>query len=187
MANHMDTTLTIDNLDEQSYNRLKEIFNDGTNQYYTDVTHIIKQVYGDTETNSLDWWYDNIGAKWLEVESLVDGEFETNVQLCMTSAWNVPTAFLEKLRDILVEINKDVVLYGTYQDESLDPIGAFVFGYDYDDMEDLDIEIDFEKYWGDDDLEAEQYRERIYNELLEHGDSMFESYLQIVEERKEEE
>ena len=186
MANHMDTTLTITNLDEQSFDKLKEIFNDGTNEYYCNIEHVIKQMYGDADISGIQWWYDNIGSKWLEIETSVDGEFENSVQLYMTSAWSIPTAFLEKLRDILVEINKDVALYGTYQDESLDPIGAFVFGYEYDDVEDLDIEIDFDKYWGDSDLEAEDYREGIYKELLDHSDSMYESYLQIVKERKEE-
>ena len=93
--------------------------------------------------SKLDWWYDNVGSKWLEVESAVTEDFESEVQLYMTSAWSVPTQFLEKLSKILTEINKEVVIYGTYEDESLEPMGAFVYGDDYDDIEDLDIEIDF--------------------------------------------
>ena len=187
MANHMDTTLTIANLDQQSFDKLKEIFDDGSNKYYCNVEHAIKKMYGDIQLDGigLTWWYDNIGTKWLEIESSVDSYFESSVQLYMTSAWSVPTAFLEKLRDILVEINKDVVLYGTYQDEGLDPIGAFVFGDEYDDMEDLDIEIDWDRYWEGDN--ADEYREEIYKELYEHSDAMYESYLEIVKERKEEE
>jgi hypothetical protein len=188
MANNMDTTLTIAKLDEQSFNKLKEIFNDGTNEYYTDIKNAITQMYGDVDTNSLEWWYEHIGSKWLTIESSIDGEFEESVQLYLTSAWDVPTPFLEKLRDILVEINKDVVLYGTYQDESLDPQGAFVFGYEYDDMEDLDIEIDWDKYWGDDNADDEgEYREWVYQQVLDHSDSLYESYLQVVKERKEDE
>ena len=185
MANHMSTSLTIGNLDKPSYDKLKQIFNDGTNEYYTNVEHIIKQIYGDVDFSKLDWWYDNIGSKWLEVESAVTEDFESEVQLYMTSAWSVPTQFLEKLSKILTEINKEVVIYGTYEDESLEPMGAFVYGDDYDDIEDLDIEIDFDKYWGDDDLEAEEYRESVIDALMEHKESMYQSYLEVVEERKE--
>ena len=184
MANHMSTTLTIQNLDQESYDKLKDIFNDGTNEYYTDVEYIIKQMYGDVEHNSLDWWYDNIGSKWLQVESSVNEEFESEVQLYLTSAWNVPVEFLEKLRDILVSINDKVVLLGTYEDESLEPIGAFVYAADYDDIEDLDIQIDFDKYWDEDD--DGEYREGIYNELFSHKDDLYRAYLETIEDRKNE-
>ena len=185
MANHMSTSLTIGNLDKPSYDKLKQIFNDGTNEYYTNVEHIIKQMYGDVDFSKLDWWYDNVGSKWLEVESAVTEDFESEVQLYMTSAWNVPVEFLEKLRDILTDINKDVVLYGTYEDESLEPIGAFVYGYGYDDIEDLDIEIDFDKYWGEYDEEAEEYRDSVFDELFQHKDNMYQAYLDTIEEEKE--
>ena len=65
-------------------------------------------------------------------------------------------------------------------------MGAFVYGDDYDDIEDLDIEIDFDKYWGDDDLEAEEYRESVIDALMEHKESMYQAYLEVVEERKQE-
>jgi hypothetical protein len=144
-------------------------------------------MYGDVDFSKLDWWYDNVGSKWLEVESAVTEDFESEVQLYMTSAWNVPYQFLEKLSQILTEINKEVVIYGIYEDESLDPIGAFVYGDDYDDMEDLDIEIDFDKYWGDDDSEAEEYRYGIQDALIEHKEAIYQAYLDVLEERKKEE
>ncbi len=181
----MDTTLTIENLDNQSFDKLKEIFNDGTNKYYCNIEHVIKQMYGEVDYTSLDWWYSNIGSKWVEIESSIDDNFEESVELYITSAWNVPIIFLEKLRDILIDINKDVILYGTYQDESLDPIGAFVYGLDYDDIEDLDIEVDADKYWsGEND---DEYRYEIHDELLKHKDSLYQSYLEVLEERKLEE
>lgn len=186
MANHVSTTLTIENLDQQSYDKLKEIFNDGTNEYYTDVKHIINKMYDGTDIEQIDdqynWWVSNIGSKWLEVESSVSEGFETEVQLYLTSAWNVPDEFIQKLRDILVQINNEVVLSGTYEDESLDPIGAFIYAKDYDDIEDFDIEVDFDKYWDDD-----EYKESIYDELLEHKNGLYQVYLETIEDRKNEE
>jgi hypothetical protein len=187
MANHMNTSLTIGNLDKPSYDKLKEIFNDGTNEYYTNVEHIIKQMYGDVDFSKLTWWYANIGAKWLEVESAVTDEFESEVQIYMTSAWDLPTQFLEKLTYILCGINKDVVLYGTYEDESLEPMGAFVFAFGYEDVEDLDIEVDWDKYWGEDDDETDEYRHSVIVELMEHKNSLYQAYLEVLEDRKQEE
>lgn len=188
MANHMSTTLTIENLDQQSYDKLKEIFNDGTNQYYTDVKHVISKMYNGIDIEQLDdhysWWIANIGSKWLEIESAVTDEFESQAQLYLTSAWDVPIPFLEKLRDILVEINDEVVLSGTYEDESLEPMGAFVYAAEYDDIEDLDIEVDWDKYWDEDD--DGEYREGIYNELFSHKDDLYRAYLETIEDRKNE-
>jgi hypothetical protein len=184
MANHMDTTLTIVNLDKQSFDKLKEIFNDGINEYYCNVEHVIKQMYGEVDYTSLDWWYSNIGSKWVEIETSITGDFEESIEIYMTSAWNVPTIFLEKLRDILVYINKDVILYGTYQDESLDPIGAFVYALDYDDIEDLDIEVDSDKYWsGEND---DEYRYEIYDEMKSFSDYLLGSYNEVKAERENE-
>jgi hypothetical protein len=65
-------------------------------------------------------------------------------------------------------------------------MGAFVFGFGYDDMEDLDIKLDLDKYWSEDDEEAEDYRQGVIDELMEHKDSLYQAYLEVVEERKTE-
>jgi hypothetical protein len=56
-----------------------------------------------------------------------------------------------------------------------------VYGYDYDDIEDYD-EVDSERVWEDDD-----YMEEMYDGLYELRDSLYESYLEVIEERKLEE
>jgi hypothetical protein len=47
-------------------------------------------------------------------------------------------------------------------------------------MEDYD-EVDSEKMWEDDD-----YREEMHDELHEHRDSLWESYLEVKKDREEE-
>jgi hypothetical protein len=71
------------------------------------------------------------------------------------------------------------VAYGTYEDEGYSPVGAFVYGYDYDDIEDYD-EVDSERMWEDDD-----YNEEIYSELYSLRDGLYESYLEVKKEREE--
>jgi hypothetical protein len=78
----------------------------------------------------------------------------------------------------LVDIKSDVVLYGTYEDESYDPIGAFVYADDYDDAEDLDIEIDFDQMWEDDD-----YRISIVDELHLLKENLYDSYLEYIADK----
>ena len=43
------------------------------------------------------------------------------------------------------------------QDETLDPIGAFVYAKDYDDIEDYDGEVDFDDIWDDDEKRDEMW------------------------------
>jgi hypothetical protein len=52
-------------------------------------------------------------------------------------------------------------------------------------MEDLDIELDLDKYWSEDTDEAEDYRQGIIDELMEHKDSLYQAYLEVIEEEKE--
>ena len=77
------------------------------------------------------------------------------------------------------EFDKDIVAYGTYEDESYSPIGAFVYGFDYDDIEDYD-EVDGQRMWDDDD-----YKDDIMDKLHDHRDAMYESYLVVKKEREE--
>ena len=78
------------------------------------------------------------------------------------------------------EIDEEVAIYGTYEDESYSPMGAFVYAFDYDDMEDYD-EVDSDKMSDDED-----YREEIYDELHALRDSLWASYLDVKKEREEE-
>ena len=77
------------------------------------------------------------------------------------------------------EFDKDIVAYGTYEDESYSPIGAFVYGFDYDDIEDYD-EVDGQRMWDDDD-----YKDDIMDKLHDHRDSLYEGYLEVKKEREE--
>jgi hypothetical protein len=65
-------------------------------------------------------------------------------------------------------------------------MGAFVFGFGYEDVEDLDIDLNLDKYWSEDTDEAEDYRQGVIDELMEHKDSLYQAYLEVVEERKAE-
>jgi hypothetical protein len=184
MANMMTTYVKIVNLNDETRKKVLDLFSTPENSSYVNILENLNKVYGenftDGESVSREWMDDNVGSKSLEIETSSDGEESDYFDLILTSAWNVPTGYLEKLTSVLNEIDEEVALYGTYEDESYSPIGAFVYAYDYDDMEDYD-EIDSERMWEDDD-----YREEMHDELHAHRDSLWESYLEVKEDREQE-
>ena len=115
---------------------------------------------------------ENVGTKWLGVEC-DDLEYHDNMDLVLESSWDVPIQYLQKIVEF---IGGDVVVYGTYEDDGYDPIGAFVYAVGYDDIEDYD-EVESDKMFQDDD-----YMEEIYDGLYELRDSLYEGYLEVKNE-----
>jgi hypothetical protein len=193
MANIMTTYVKIKNLDEESHKKLVDLYETNNESFdEKDLLPHFNKLY-DREFNDTDNFYgiafmnDNVGSKWLSIEfgcwsTKEFKEYSDTVDLVLESAWNVPALYLEKLTEVLTEINKDIVVYGTYEDESWEPMGAFVYAYDYDDIEDYDEEVEFE-----DMLNDEEYRYQIMEEVREHRDAMYEAYLEVKKEREEDE
>lgn len=194
MANVMTTYVKIINLDTESHKKLVDLFQTKGETFdeREDLLPHFNKLY-DRNFNNTDNFYgvpfmmDNVGSKWLRIEF---GEWETKnfveetkeTSLILESAWNVPTKYLEQLTSVLTEINKEIIVYGTYEDESYEPIGAFVYADDYDDIEDYDDDIEVEEMLND-----EEYRYEIMNNLYEHRDMMLEAYLEVKKEREEDE
>lgn len=189
----MTTYVKIINLNEESHNKLVDLFQTEEKSFTEkDLLPHFNKLYG-RDFNDTDNFYgisfmnDNVGSKWLNIEfgcwsTEEFVKFSDTVDLVLESAWNVPTLYLEQLTAVLTEINKDVVVYGSYEDESWEPMGAFVYADDYDDIEDYDEEVEFE-----DMLNDEEYRYEVMNDLHEHRDAMYEAYLQVKQEREEDE
>ena len=192
MANVMTTYVKIKNLDEETHKKLVDLYQTESESFTDkDLLPHFNKLY-DRNFNDTDNFYgiafmnDNVGSKWLNIEfgcwsTEEFKQFSDTVDLVLESAWNVPTLYLEKLTEVLTEINKDVVLYGTYEDESWEPMGAFVYAYEYDDIEDYDEEVEVEEM-----LQDEDYRYEVMNDLREHRDLLYEAYLEVKAEREEE-
>ena len=193
MANIMTTYVKIKNLDEESHKKLVELYQTESDSFTDkDLLPHFNKLY-DRNFNDTDNFYgiafmtDNVGSKWLSIEfgcwsTEEFKQYSDTVDLVLESAWNVPTLYLEQLTYVLTQINKDIVVYGTYEDESWEPMGAFVYADDYDDIEDYDEEVEVE-----DMLNDEEYRYEVMNDLREHRDAMYEAYLEVKQEREEEE
>ena len=189
----MTTYVKIKNLDEEAHKKLVDLFQTESDSFTDkDLLPHFNKLY-DRDFNDTDNFYgiafmnDNVGSKWLSVEfgcwsTEEFKQYSDTVDLVLETAWNVPTTYLEHLTEALTEINKDIIVYGTYEDESYEPMGAFVYADDYDDIEDYDDDVEVE-----DMLNDEEYRYQVMKDLYEHRDMMLEAYLEVKKEREEDE
>jgi len=184
MANHMETFIHIKNGDNKVAEKLKEIFTPNEGDYDTHTEDLYKRLYGDEAPEEYDrgWVCDNLGAKWVYSEFEYDDKPE-HIHLLLTSAWSVPIQMLEKLAKILTDIKEDCYICGTYEDESYDPCGAFLYAKDWDDIEDWDGEFDWDKY-EEDDFYLENWRDE-YMSLEKDIEEAYFDYLKDKEENPE--
>tara|TARA_B100001996_G_C18440864_1_gene508367 strand:+ start:148 stop:693 length:546 start_codon:yes stop_codon:yes gene_type:complete len=174
MANSMYTWVSVDNLTNKSKKELIELLSPESGSSSLDATTFSNRYFvGKEPTENYDLYsfrIDEYGAKWWYVND-VDNFIDNDISFTIESAWSVPQELLKKLRNWLIEESPDVVIRGTYEDESYEPIGAFIYAKDYDDIEDCDIDINHDKLFEDD-----EYRESIDEERINLSDTLFESY-----------
>lgn len=179
MANHMETYINIKNGDIKVAEKLKEIFTPKEGEYQVDASELCNKIYDKSpEEYDRGWMIDEVGAKWMYSEFDYDDDCEY-IELRLTSAWSVPQLFLEKLAKVLTDVKEDCYILGTYEDEGFDPIGAFLYAKDWDDIEDYDIDIDYDKMWDDD-----EYRDELYDNLNTLKDEIEECYGEYLQDRK---
>jgi hypothetical protein len=198
MANEMRTYVTVVSEKPEVATRLQEIFkyDNSGKQYEANALDVINNLEGtnfsySNETTKEDWnkevdfpsnelWESIIGPKWMYVE-YDHGDLPDYCNVVLRSAWSVPVNFLSRLRDELQKIDEDCYIKGTYEDESYDPCGAFVYGkFDHDDIEDIEDEYD----WDEAD-EDDFYNERWSDSLLELENDLEESYIAYLKDRED--
>ena len=186
MANIMTTRFTIKNLNEETFEKLKALMElEPKEKYHVDyiknINILYEKEFNDEVAPDYEFMVENVGAKWITIEG-IDENFSEEVDVFIESAWSVPTGYLEKLAEYLTNLDKNIYLTGTYEDESLEPMGAFVYGHNFDDIEDMDVEIDHDRWW-----EEDEYRDGVYEELYELRDNLYEGYLEVMQDREDEE
>ena len=194
MANEMRTYVTVKSDESRVAKRLQEIFKSRRGTYEVDAIDVINNLEGtaycysnekdgfdkDLDFPPNDLWESIIGPKWMNVE-YDHSELPEDCNIVLSSAWHVPTTFLERLRDELQKIDEDCYLKGTYEDESYDPCGAFIYGkFEHDDIEDIDDEYD----WDEAD-ENDFYNETWVDSLNDLATDLEVSYIEYLEDRKE--
>jgi hypothetical protein len=176
MANIMTTYVKVSNLNEETHKRFVDLFED-TDDLLSHFNKIYNAEFKDYDEIDREWMLENVGSKWIRIEC-EDLEYYDDMDLVFETAWSIPIQYLQKMVEF---IGGGAVISGTYEDESYDPIGAFVYAVGYDDSEDYE-EIDLDRMLSDD-----EYLESVYEGLYQLRDSMYEYYLEVMDERAQEE
>jgi len=193
MANEMTSFVQIKNSNKDVAKKLKEIFTPKEGEYDVNAIQLMNRMHGtnysyqaDKEDwdEELDWpsineWDDMIGPKWVYVEEFYMEDDNELGSFNIRSAYSVPQSLLEGLSKIITEIKEDCYLIGTYEDEGYDPVGAFLYAKDWDDIEDLDHAYDPQDLWEDDELRDQMWDEN--SQLEKDIESAYKEYLKEKE------
>ena len=182
MANHVENYIRVKNINKDVLTELERIF---SNKDVAGDTHTIDLVNGIYDMNWSDddydrgWMHENVGAKW--VYGQIESEYENEVVINLTSAWDAVNPLLKQLCSKLICIKEDVVIESRFEDESLDPMGVAYISSVYDSVEYLDEEVDVNKFYEDD-----EYRDEVYEMLEQLMDEERRIHQEVLDELKEE-
>ena len=189
MANHVTTNLTIEGnkklMDflEEKAKLVDERRKD--DHYLAFVGAFLPEM-----ENRRDWFSENVGAKWCYHEDFYnDG---STAEIILTSAWYYPEYLIEHLFKICAEIDEDVEIYGTFEDESYAPVGGFAinkYGFESDEEDELE-HPDSDDYLDDDgEVDYDRYdeaMEEFYDDVYSTKDLCLQNCLDVLNELKEE-
>jgi hypothetical protein len=177
MANDLKSFVTIKGNDESV--KLIDSMIDKVNNNDSDnsVAAFAMAFYNDVELTEdrgvlNTWSNENLGSKWTKLCDVQnDGEFS------IESAWYPPKQFFIHLYNLCVELDENVEIEVTYEDETYSPIGAIVIKKDRDgtpcmwEEEDNDIENPLEDMEWDDE-KYDEVSEEFYESLYENQQSL---------------
>lgn len=124
MANNVDSFIELRSANEEA----TKYFRNFTNLMNEDQWSAYDLLYGSHEKTH-SWMVETIGTKWLIVEDADEN--------CITlqTAWDSPLIMFNDLHDALLELDKEVQLTITYQDEVPNFVGWKAFDGDREDDE----------------------------------------------------
>lgn len=168
MANNLKSMITVVANDEAISNLEQRL--EGVK--YSDVSSFAQAFYDNVEMSGNNgvlnsWSLDNLGSKWtVFYDHMGGGEFS------IESAWYPPKEFFIHLYNLMSEIDPDTVIEVMYEDETYNPVGAFVVKKDYngvpawsqeedDEMENPTDDMD----WEDEDFEdvQQEFMDDVYS------------------------
>ena len=128
MANHVNTHVRFEKLNEAGLAKLQELYSrilpeDKGYEWFSDLFGLDKEI-----TNKYDWNLENIGPKWCYFEDRGEDYFNT------ISAWSFPQAGLEWMFEQIASADPDFIAAVFYEDEMPNFFGVYL--YDKDGMVD---------------------------------------------------
>lgn len=178
MANHVRTNVRFVNINEQGLAKLKSLYErvrtEDHNRWFGDLWVAPGGDITYEETDSRDWYIDNVGPKWCYFEDYEDDYFTTE------SAWTYPEDGIVWLVAQIAKAQPNIVAEVRYEDEMPNFFGGAVitadgvydeFEIDYDEMR-QDIMNNNEEIAAEWDAEIEEFTETgtdlFYDVMYEH-------------------
>ena len=123
MANHVSTYIRVASEEPKVYKKLEELFHDKSYEDMGRPMFLYETLYPESPTEGEGFNYgEMIGAKWAYIENVECGD--DYFEMASTSAWYIPDEAIKRLGEILSELDENVLIEFTYEDESLEPIGG---------------------------------------------------------------
>jgi hypothetical protein len=169
MANHVTFRANFEQINKAALAKLKDLYSrfQDSNCNFGDM--FVDDKEGSPtyeETNSRSWYNENVGAKWCYLEEYDDD------YLFGTSAWAAPEAGLQWLADQLGELDPNLLMNVSFEDEGPNFVGWMVFDgtelWDVGFEEDEDVKNIVSRYSPDTNLEDEdEYHEALWDSIYD--------------------
>tara|TARA_B110000305_G_C19336022_1_gene586616 strand:- start:151 stop:741 length:591 start_codon:yes stop_codon:yes gene_type:complete len=190
MANHVTTFVRFNNINDAATQKLKDLLSPLTkdDSNFAKIYRLPVE-----ETNTREWYVNNVGAKWCIFDDYDDVGFN------LTSAWSFPEDGIKWIINKLAEVQSDIITEVRYEDEMPnffgvrvykgDPLGdnPIEYGEDEDDIEEIRNQLnllhpDLLEEWDDDEEEysedgQELYYEYIYDFMNDCRDDTIEHFI----------
>jgi len=125
MANEVRTYIEVKSDNNDVFKKLQALLGDAD---YNEMGHtmwLYNRLYdfpNDNEDYDRGDYTEKMGAKWCWLDDIDRGD--ENFTMTTVSAWYFCEGAIRRLQEILQEVDKEVCVAFTYEDESLDPIGG---------------------------------------------------------------
>lgn len=136
MANHVHNFVQLQEANEAASEYFKQFASyfeyDKT---FADTCEAIRMIYPEhkelteEEMNSREFYVNTVGAKWLTPDGCEDDSFTC------TTAWSSADSLFERLAEKLKELDPNVKLYMTYEDEMPNFVGVATYNGTNDDLD----------------------------------------------------
>lgn len=158
MANHVSTWIDVQSDKQEVFQKMEDMFRGSNYKDHGDTMWLYRKLYDLDESAEYDRgdYTEAMGAKWCYIEDVtIENDF---FEASLTSAWDYPRYAIEQLWNILSEVDEEVSISFTFEDEGLNFIGGGCIWRG----ELMDTAEDWSERWPD--IESDDYDEK-YDEL----------------------
>lgn len=122
MANHVSTYITVESNNPAVYEKLKELFNGKSYDEIAEPITLYNIFYPENEGYDRSQYSEQMGAKWVYSDNVDFGD--DYFEMSTVSAWYFCDGMIKRMGEILSEIDEEVLIKFTFEEETLSPIGG---------------------------------------------------------------